>query len=203
MQTKGSLPASTKRARVAELLEAGMSQAEIGRHLGLSKPTVSYHARRLGLPANDSCARRYDWAEIQRAHDEGMSMRACSRRFGFSPCSWSAAVKRGAIRPHPKKMPIEELLVDSRPQTNRSHLKQRLLAEGLKENACERCGISEWRGNDLSLALHHVNGSANDNRLENLELFCPNCHAQTENFAGRNPGRRGRQTSMKMLIESV
>jgi hypothetical protein len=29
-----------------------------------------------------------------------------------------------------------------------------------------------------------------DDRLENLALLCPNCHSQTENFAGRNVGAR-------------
>jgi predicted HNH restriction endonuclease len=38
------------------------------------------------------------------------------------------------------------------------------------------------------MALHHVNGDGRDNRLENLQLLCPNCHSQTENFSGR--GRR-------------
>jgi hypothetical protein len=28
-------------------------------------------------------------------------------------------------------------------------------------------------------------------RLENLRLLCPNCHGQTENFAGRNVTRNG------------
>ena len=71
---------------------------------------------------------------------------------------------------------------------NRTHLKGRLFAEGLKENRCERCGITEWRGSPLAMALHHSNGDGLDNRLENLQLLCPNCHSQTENFAGR--GRR-------------
>jgi len=41
-------------------------------------------------------------------------------------------------------------------------------------------------GDPLALALHHVNGDNCDDRLENLALLCPNCHSQTENFAGRN-----------------
>ena len=75
-----------------------------------------------------------------------------------------------------------------RNSTCRTHLKRRLLNEGLKRNRCEVCGITEWLGRPLSMALHHVNGDGRDNRLENLQLLCPNCHSQTENFAGK--GRR-------------
>jgi Zn finger protein HypA/HybF involved in hydrogenase expression len=66
------------------------------------------------------------------------------------------------------------------------NLKARLFQAGLKEQRCERCGIADWRGNPLSFALHHVNGDRHDNRLENLEIMCPNCHSQTDNFARRN-----------------
>jgi hypothetical protein len=196
---KQSLPASSKRALIGQMLAEGMSQAEVGRRLSLTKPTVSYHARRLGVPTKDKCARRYDWDEIQRAYDAGLSMRECSRRFGFSTCTWHEAVKRGAIRSRPRRMPIEALLVAGRLQTNRSHLKQRLLDEGLKTNRCEQCGLAEWRGKPLNMALHHVNGDGKDNRLLNLELLCPNCHAQTENFAGRNLARNGRRQDGAMV----
>ncbi|MEA2388845.1 MAG: hypothetical protein QOG41_1618, partial [Thermoleophilaceae bacterium] len=76
------------------------------------------------------------------------------------------------------------VLVSGRPR-NRSHIKLRLLGAGLKDGSCEDCGITQWRGRPLSMALHHVNGDGRDNRLENLRLLCPNCHSQTENFAGR------------------
>jgi hypothetical protein len=65
----------------------------------------------------------------------------------------------------------------------------RLIAAGRLENRCEECGISEWRGRPLSLDLHHRNGVKDDNRLENLTLLCPNCHRQTDTFAGRNRRR--------------
>ena len=99
------------------------------------------------------------------------------------------AVARGVVSTRPQGAPIALYLVTGR-RVNRTHLKGRLFAEGLKENRCERCGLRDWLGEPLAMALHHVNGNGNDNRLENLQLLCPNCHAQTENFSGRNRGRR-------------
>lgn len=71
---------------------------------------------------------------------------------------------------------------------SRSRLKERLVEEGLKEYKCECCGLTEWMGKPISLQLHHINGINNDNRLENLQLLCPNCHSQTENFATKGKG---------------
>jgi transposase-like protein len=182
---------SAKRALVGRLLAEGKSYSQVCRELGLSKATVAYHARRLGIPARDDCARRYDWEAVQRAYDAGLSVRQCCAKFGFSSATWSAAVKRGAVTARPRAMPLETLLVAGRPQTNRSHLKLRLLAAGLKENCCEECGLSEWRGKALSVALHHVNGDGKDNRLENIKFLCPNCHSQTDNYSGRSTRRNG------------
>ena len=48
---------------------------------------------------------------------------------------------------------------------------------------CARCNISEWNGKFIRLQVEHRNGDNRDNRLENLELLCPNCHSQTETYA--------------------
>jgi Zn finger protein HypA/HybF involved in hydrogenase expression len=89
------------------------------------------------------------------------------------------------------KLPLEQVLIKDSGY-NRTKLKERLIKEGLKEYKCECCGITEWNGKPLSLQLHHINGIHNDNRLSNLQLLCPNCHSQTENFAGT----RGKGTSI-------
>jgi DNA-binding CsgD family transcriptional regulator len=172
------------RERVAALLAAGLSRAEVARELGLTKGTVSYHARRLGQLIDSRCSRRYDWDEVQAYYDAGHSVRDCQSRFGFSRDSWSEAVKRGAVIARAAGMPLDELLV-SGVYRSRHNLKVRLLSSGLKENRCEGCGLTEWREAPLSMSLHHVNGDRQDNRVENLQLLCPNCHSQTDNFAGR------------------
>lgn len=156
--------------------------------LNLSKSTVAYHARRVGLPADDRCARRYDWEQVQRAVDAGASRVDCLRAFGFSSCTWYEAVKAGRIEPRDHRIPLEDLLVVGR-DTNRTHLKARLFGAGLKLRRCETCGIAEWLGRPLGLALHHVTGDPGDNRLDNLQILCPNCHSQTPNFGSKNKRR--------------
>jgi rubrerythrin len=65
-------------------------------------------------------------------------------------------------------------------------LKAKLLEDGLKEYICESCEGTEWVGKPIPLELHHVDGNHYNNELDNLELLCPNCHALTENYRGKN-----------------
>jgi len=171
---------------VEQLLHYGFTQAEIAAGTGRSKATIAYHMRRLGRQPDQRFNRRYDWNEVQQFYDAGNSITDCPKHFGFSRKTVNDARLRGAIATRPQAMPLSILLTGRR---SRGHVKRRLIRLGLKEDRCESCGISEWQGQPLSLALHHLNGDGDDNRLENLQPLCPNCHSQTTNFAGRKRRR--------------
>src|SRR5579884_2106017 len=54
---------------------------------------------------------------------------------------------------------------------------------------CENCGLSEWMGQPIPITMEHIDGNSDNNVDSNLKLLCPNCHAQTPTFAGKNKGR--------------
>ncbi|HEX8494777.1 MAG TPA: hypothetical protein VF658_18170 [Pyrinomonadaceae bacterium] len=74
-------------------------------------------------------------------------------------------------------------------------LKLKLLEDGMKKRCCEQCHRQEWMGEPIPIELHHVNGDRFDNRLGNLLLLCPNCHALTDNHAGKGMHRKVRDVA--------
>jgi 5-methylcytosine-specific restriction endonuclease McrA len=67
-----------------------------------------------------------------------------------------------------------------------SRLRKRLIEEGLKKAQCEKCKRKTWLGQPIPLELDHIDGDHANNHLANLQVLCPNCHAFTPNYRGRN-----------------
>ncbi|AWM34531.1 HNH endonuclease [Hymenobacter nivis] len=88
-----------------------------------------------------------------------------------------------------KSFSWEGILVENSTYTSTFRLRNRLIQHGLKEVKCEDCGLVEWCNQAIPLELHHANGVNNDHRLANLRLLCPNCHALTDNYRGKNQQR--------------
>lgn len=85
------------------------------------------------------------------------------------------------------KIPLSDIIEKGvYPHYQSYKLKKRLIAEGVKKNVCETCGLSSWKGKQLNLELHHVDGIRQNHKLSNLKLLCPNCHSQTDTFRAKN-----------------
>ena len=101
----------------------------------------------------------------------------------FTGAGWNVGARYKSFG---RKAALTEIMVENSPYNFTHGLKNRLLKEGLKARCCEGCGLQEWRGALIPLELHHANGVNNDHRLTNLQLLCPNCHALTDNYRGKN-----------------
>ena len=55
-------------------------------------------------------------------------------------------------------------------------------------NKCQSCGWGETNiySNTIPLEVHHIDGDCTNNKFENLQLLCPNCHSLTKTNGNLN-----------------
>lgn len=85
-----------------------------------------------------------------------------------------------------KKYKLEEILIENSSYGSMVCLRKRLQKELGWEHRCNGCKNTQWRGHPIPLEVEHKNGIHNDNRIQNLEFLCPNCHALTDTYKGKN-----------------
>jgi 5-methylcytosine-specific restriction endonuclease McrA len=132
--------------------------------------------------------------QIKEAYEKYETLHMASAELGMTTVSlWRRAKKIGlAWRDKnyrsvtPQKIPTNEILEGKHPYYQTLKLKKRLIKEGIKENKCEICGITEWNSKTISMQLDHIDGNSHNHKLDNLRMTCPNCHSQTETYCGKN-----------------
>ena len=70
-------------------------------------------------------------------------------------------------------------------------------------NKCMRCGQGEVNPhtNNVPIELHHKDGKHTNNKEENLELLCPNCHSLTGTYKAGN--KNSTRTERKIIAGLV
>lgn len=154
-----------------EAVASSLSYAEVIRKIGL-KPAGSNY---------DTVKRKISELNLDTTHMTGQA--------------WNKGDKYRPIKP---ARPLSEVLVEHSTWVNTNNLRKRLLKEGIKKPVCECCGRSEWMGKPIALELHHINGIKDDLRIENLMILCPNCHAFTDNYRGRNSGMSAQEETLEV-----
>lgn len=92
---------------------------------------------------------------------------------------------KGIARPEFRKPSVDKH-GRCNPSTNLVRL---LIRDGVKQRRCERCNRRTWNGEPIPLERHHIDGNKHNHALSNIAVICPNCHAQTDNYSGKNRGR--------------
>lgn len=78
-------------------------------------------------------------------------------------------------------------------------LKKRIKLE--QKNKCNKCGIDTWNNKPITLELEHIDGNNQNNKRENLECLCPNCHSQTSTWRGKNKTNKRNKISDDEIIK--
>ena len=73
----------------------------------------------------------------------------------------------------------------------------------LRGRKCEICGQEKWLDEIIPLEVHHIDGDKLNNTLDNLQLLCPNCHALTENWRGKNVGKKRKIVDEKEFVKAL
>lgn len=133
--------------------------------------------RRLGLPDTGSTR-----AALKRWIDDD----------GLATAHFLGRAHRGGTPGPSSVRPAAEVLVERRDgRRTRTHLLRRALSESGVPDRCAECGTPPvWLGMPMTLEVDHVNGDRCDDRIGNLRLLCPNCHASTSTWCrGTSPRR--------------
>jgi len=198
------------KALLKELVEKGLTQAEIGERVGRGKSTVAYWLRKYGLSTKNEQIGYRTWdideLEVAVASSETMSdiLRKLELRIAGGNYTtikkWIKKLKLDTshLRPArsgpppgwdgPGRFADEKVFVEHSTYKT-SKLYKRLVRMG-REEQCDECSMGTiWNGKPLRLHVDHINGICDDHRIENLRFLCPNCHSQTKTYAGRNVGK--------------
>ena len=84
------------------------------------------------------------------------------------------------------KIPLIDILNGKYAHYNCFRLHKRLIEEKIFQAKCYNCRLELWLGNPIPLELEHIDGNPHNHNLNNLTLLCPNCHALTPTYRGKN-----------------
>lgn len=192
--------------RIIELRNQGKSYGEICKEIGENKSYVAYVCKRSTDDKNKTYNREFEKLKFEQ--DVCDAIKQCNninqvckilhldaqtnnyKRIRAIIKKYNLDISHFLIdyqeRKKAKTYTKDEIFVENSPVVQTYKIRNYLFKFDLKDKICECCGGVEWMGKEIPLQVHHINGNHMDNRIENLQILCPNCHAQTETYCGKN-----------------
>ena len=160
---------------------------------------INYNSRNKHFEGLYMRFNKFTKEEIQDIVKDGSDWTTVMNKFGYKSCNSISAIKDKLDKLEidyshlpigtwysAKRYDLEEILVKDSIYTNMPQLLKRLKKERNWEHKCSVCNLCEWNGKPIPLEIDHIDGCHSNNTYENLRAICPNCHAQTDTYKGKN-----------------
>ena len=143
------------------------------------------------------CKNSYSYAEVLRkaGRKQGGGTQATLRKkieeweidiSHFTGQRWQESPNQIVVFPSKEKYSLDQVFIKNSPVTQKV-LRGYVERHNILEYKCQTCGCDgHWQNGIISLEIDHINGDNTDNQVTNLRYLCPNCHALTETYRGRN-----------------
>ena len=143
------------------------------------------------------CKDSYSYAEVLRkaGRKQGGGAQATLRKkieeFGidishFTGQRWQDSPNQIDNHENREKYLLEEVFVKDSPVTQKV-LRGQVERHNLIPYKCQNCGCDgHWQNGIIALEIDHIDGDNTNNEISNLRYLCPNCHALTDTYRGRN-----------------
>lgn len=157
---------------------------------------VKYSKYTTGDFCSRECARSYGTKEARQEINEKVSKKLS----GIKPNIIYTEEMLKTINKKRIQTFNNKILQEPYSSLSEERMKKRIVLE--QNGKCNKCGLSEWLGEKIPLELEHIDGNHSNWERNNLEVLCPNCHAMTPTWRGRNQknkGNKGKFTDEELL----
>lgn len=187
---------------IEKLIKEGVSYERIGRQYGVTGASVKKAAKKLGIELEQKRVinpnehfNKGKYVHIcgnKKTYDDKVTTHVCQNcgaNFEHKRSSRNKFCSLKCQGEFNRKEKIKEWL-DNPSKFNGSwsyaFIKNYLLEK--YSNKCQICGWGEENlyTHTIPLEIHHLDGDCTNNKEENLQLLCPNCHSLTETFGSSN-----------------
>ena len=143
------------------------------------------------------CQDSYSYAEVLRkaGRKQGGGTQATLRKkieeFGidishFTGQRWQDSPNQIDNHENREKYSLEEVFIKNSPVTQKV-LRGYVERHNVIPYKCQNCGCDgHWQNGIIALEIDHIDGDNINNEISNLRYLCPNCHALTDTYRGRN-----------------